>query len=82
MGDQGLEQDMAKEWAAFVEILKSNFICLKEDDIDSLCWVKNPVNGMYSVKLGYLVLAEEDFQESVQWWWAYIWKLKAPLKVS
>jgi len=58
----GLAQSLDDECITYLELLKFNFICLKEEDIDSLCWSKNPINGMYMVKMGYLMLLEEDFQ--------------------
>jgi hypothetical protein len=80
--DLGLAQGLVGEWVAYVEILKSKFIFLKGEDRDSLCWAKNHVNCMNTIKLFYLALAKEDLQEFVQWWWVYIYILNSPLKVS
>jgi hypothetical protein len=63
-------------------MLKSNFICLREEDSYTLFWSKNPLNGHYTAKLGYLSLVEATFGGSKWWWWDDIWKLHAPLKVK
>jgi hypothetical protein len=63
-------------------MLKSNFICLREEEEDSLCWARNPFNGNFSVKMGYLSLPENPGGDPKRWWWENIWKQHAPLKVK
>jgi hypothetical protein len=70
--DLGLVQELAKEWNPYVDLLKSNFIYLKEEETYLLVWTKNHVNDIYTVKLGYHTLAEEDFHNLIHWWWEYI----------
>jgi hypothetical protein len=50
-----------------VGLLKSNFICLREEESDTLCWSKNPINDKYTAKLEYLSLAEAAFGEAKRW---------------
>jgi hypothetical protein len=54
-----MEGESAEKWGDFVTSLKLIFILLKEDEEDSLFWLGNEKNGIYTVKLGYLVLAAE-----------------------
>jgi len=78
----GLKGDKEENWKCYVGNLRSNFIFLQEEEVDSLCWSKNSQSGKYTVKLGYKALAEEAFSGEKQWWWPTIWSMHAPLKMK
>jgi hypothetical protein len=71
LADLGLEGEKAAQWSKYMNMLKSNFIYLRKEESDTLCWSKNPLNGQYTTKLGmgYLSLADATFGRSKWWWW-------------
>jgi hypothetical protein len=52
----------------YIDMLKSNFISLREEDVDSLCWSRSPLNGKYYIKMGYLSIGEESYGGPKRWW--------------
>jgi hypothetical protein len=71
-----------EHWRSFCSLLSANFIQLQEDVEDVICWGKNEKYGIYSAKLGYLVLVMNDFDGLTQEWWKPPWKGNSPLKVK
>jgi hypothetical protein len=48
-----------------LQLLRSNFILLNEEEEDSLLWSGDDKCGIFSAKKGYKVLAEEAFEGEV-----------------
>jgi len=57
----GMEVKLFVQWFSYIDMLNYIFIRLREEEVDSLCWSRNPLNGQYNIKLGYLSLAEKSF---------------------
>jgi len=83
----------AEEWSQFIGLMFANFISLMEEDLDTLCWSKNP----RKIEIPYASLKTQNREISQQkwdtnfwpnliskgdkkWWWSLIWKISAPLK--
>jgi hypothetical protein len=45
-----------------VTSLKQGFILLEEDEPNTIVWSKNKKYGNYTIKLGYLAIAEEQVE--------------------
>jgi hypothetical protein len=67
-------------WEGYLNLLRSNFIFLQEEEEDTLLLSGNEKNGSYSAKLGYNVLVEEYFNDEKKLWWNFIWAPKTPNK--
>jgi hypothetical protein len=77
-----LEGNIAKEWTSYTDILTSIFISLREDDKESIVWLMNEKNGIYTVNLGYITLVEAVFEGDREWWWSYVWKYHMLVKTK
>ena len=49
---------------------------------NSLLWLGNEKNGIYTIKLGYFVFTAEEFLGDRKWWWKYIWSMHASPKLN
>jgi len=49
-------------------LFKFKFYFLKEDEEDSLYWTRDEKRGLYTVKLRYKRIAEEEFFGERKWW--------------
>jgi hypothetical protein len=67
-----LEGESVEMWGVYVDSLKSNLIFIKEDEEDSLFWIGNDKSVMYTINLGYKLLAKEDFTGYRKWWCKFI----------
>jgi hypothetical protein len=80
--DLNLEEDLAEEWSTYVTSLKQGFILLEEDEPGTIILSKNKKYGNYTIKLGYLAIAEEQVEGVSKWWWKTTWKWKALEKMK
>ena len=44
--------------------------------------VKKQENGIHTVNLGYITMAEVIFEGEREQWWSYVWKTRAPVKTK
>jgi hypothetical protein len=77
-----LEGEKVAQCSEYVGIIKSNFIYLREEESDTLCWSKITLNGQFTAKSGYHTLFEATFGGTKHWWWDDILKFHTPLKVK
>jgi hypothetical protein len=78
----GFEGSLAAEWHSYVVKLVSNFIKLKEEEEDSLCWSKNMVTWVYTRKLGNATIMEARLFGDKKRQQNIPWKIHAPLKIK
>lgn len=66
-------------WNEYIRALQSSHIRLVDRE-DSLVWTNNVTGGLYTPRLGYLVIREEEKTPYPPWWALMIWKFKCPIK--
>jgi len=63
----GLEGVEVEECIRCIRLLVSNYIMLRNDEEDSLCWSKNAKTGEYTTKIGYKVWMEDCRRGEKSW---------------
>lgn len=65
---------------SYLSVHNSSHSAIRLSEEDILLWSKNPVAGLYTVKIGYAAKVEEEGQKYKNSDEALEWKLPSPLK--
>jgi ribonuclease HI len=75
----GLNEDKVVEWEGFVAKLRNSHVRIKDEE-DVWLWSKSPALGIYTSKVGYRALCEDQGSGEAGWWWKIVCKFQCPLK--